>query len=180
MNKDPSTDIPRIDSDAESVEEALGIQRVITRREREEMAQHSLWTKRSTSSTGGCARHAEQGEVRFRRCGVSRSLDWSARRRAGWTERALHQFTSWTWEQSAGSVLQRASRARPNHSSTVIPLGSWRVVRRSSQSRVCSPRPRLRCSKRLIASPRQGRYLRSQQHARKSILPCNINDLAKP
>ena len=33
-----------------------------------------------------------QGEVRFRRCGVSRSLDWAARRHAGWQEQALDQF----------------------------------------------------------------------------------------
>jgi hypothetical protein len=37
--------------------------------------------------------HGEnQGEVRFRRCGTSRSLDWTARRQAGWQEQPLEQF----------------------------------------------------------------------------------------
>jgi hypothetical protein len=37
--------------------------------------------------------HAEdQGQVRFRRCGVARALDWAARREAGWQEQPLEAF----------------------------------------------------------------------------------------
>jgi hypothetical protein len=34
----------------------------------------------------------DQGQVRFRRCGVARALDWTARRKAGWQEQALEAF----------------------------------------------------------------------------------------
>ncbi len=37
--------------------------------------------------------HAEdQGQIRFRRCGVARALDWTARQRAGWQERPPEAF----------------------------------------------------------------------------------------
>jgi hypothetical protein len=37
--------------------------------------------------------HAEdQGQVRCRRCGVARALDWAARRKAGWREQPLEAF----------------------------------------------------------------------------------------
>ena len=34
----------------------------------------------------------DQGEVRLRRCGVSRALDWTARQRQGWREGKLTEF----------------------------------------------------------------------------------------
>jgi hypothetical protein len=52
--------------------------------------------------------HAEnQGKVRFRRCGVSRSLDWTARQQAGWQEQPLEQF-----DFSDLAEKRRASLAR--------------------------------------------------------------------
>jgi hypothetical protein len=58
--------------------------------------------------------HAEsQGEVRFRRCGVSRSLDWTARRQAGWQEQPLEQFDFSDLAEKRRASLAMAFQGRP-------------------------------------------------------------------
>ena len=51
-----------------------------------------------------------QGEVRFRRCGVSRSIDWMARRKAGWQEQPLEQFDFYDLAEKRRAGLVRRSQ----------------------------------------------------------------------
>jgi hypothetical protein len=66
-----------------------------------------------------------QGEVRFRRCGVSRSLDWSARRRAGWTEQSLDQFDFSDLAAKRRHNLEMASQRRSGAPGN--PQPAWRA-----------------------------------------------------